>query len=133
MHVYMFTNCRKGTILHPGIKEQIFVSIFQLVFTFVCCVNVWVQGFFYVCVENPRTTCGCQVLPSIMLVLRIKFQSSDLAENALNLLSWLFLLLPQILISNTNPSKGTHVFSVLLKCHRMEMVGFQGLGRTIKG
>lgn len=35
MHVYMFTNCRKGTILYPGIKEQIFVSIFQLSFRFI--------------------------------------------------------------------------------------------------
>lgn len=34
IHVYMFTNYRKGKILYPGIKEQIFVSIFQLFFLY---------------------------------------------------------------------------------------------------
>lgn len=48
-------------------------------------------------------------------------------------LSWLSLLLPQVWISNINPpppKKGNHAFSVLFKCHRMEMLGFQGPGQS---
>lgn len=47
-------------------------------------------------------------------------------------LRWLSLLLPQVWISNINPPplKGNHVFSVLFKCHRMEMLGFQGTGQS---
>lgn len=67
-----------------GSKNRFLYPYFNyLLDLFICCISVWVQGF-YLC-GKWRMICGCQVPPSILLILKIKLLSSDLVENAFNL------------------------------------------------
>lgn len=130
MYTYLLTT-QRTQYYTLGSNNRLFVSIFHCYFTFIYLFYKCMSKRVLLCVWKMENNLWVPCPASILLVLRIKLWSSDLAENAFNLLSW-FSLLSQILISNTNPSKGNHVFSVLFKSHRMEMVGFQSRGRVIR-
>lgn len=132
IHVYMFTNCRKGRILYPGIKEQILYPYFNYFFSlFICCRSVWIQGFFYVW-GKWRVICGCQVPFSILLVLRIKLLSSDLAENDFNPWAGYFFSYLRFEFQISTPQKGIMSFQSYLNATERKCLDSKALGRVIR-
>lgn len=140
IHIYVFScvytfllTAERAQFYTLGSKNRFLYPYFNY-FSFIYLLYKCVGTRFLLCVWKWRMICGCHVPPSILLVLRIKLLSSDLAENDFNLWAvYLFSYLRfEFQISPPPQKKRIMSFQSCLNATEWKCLDSKVLGRVIR-